>query len=454
MRYPSDMQRTRRLARLCLLGALILAACLPTPIAPGTEEPTPAAALNTSALPATPVGPLPELEFSGLVVQRGDSEGEWIVLGMASNGSSSALESVVLRVELVDAAGFVTSAATVWLPLSVLHPEAASPFMARLEQDDPPAAARASLESFQFSSETAANINLGDIYTTQAPDGVLVLGTMQGNDTQPMRVRNVVLAWRDRNRSLAGLTIASIPGAVIAPDGSLPWVAQAPGASPGTQFEVYAAASAVDSAIESPLVVTDGPAWRVTSQGNGFATGAIRNAGDVPVLPQVAIAVRAAGRPMSLEILQSNIPLQPGETLTFAADRFPGLQPSLRSADIKIDDVMLETYLDAQPVPLDTGAAVILPVSVHQFEAIGSNVFLSGTVSNPASLPLRSAEIFVSLRSTTGEPQTARWLELTPPPSEAGMEFSIDMPVAAGVDPAMCEYDVRALGLPLPDSSW
>jgi hypothetical protein len=233
----------------------------------------------------------------------------------------------------------------------------------------------------------------------------------------------------------------------------MPWIAQAPGASPGTQFEIYAAVSAVDSAIESPLVVTNGPTWRVTSQGNGFATGAIRNAGDVPVLPQVAISVRAAGRPMSLEILQSGIPLQPGETLPFAADRFPGLQAALKSVDIEIDDVMLETYLDAQPIPLDTGAAVVLPVSIHQFEIIGSNVFLSGTVSNPASFPLRIAEIFVSLRSTTGEPQTARWLELTPPPTEAGMEFSIDMPVAAGVDPAMCEYDVRALGLPLPDSS-
>jgi hypothetical protein len=405
-------------------------------------------------LPTSPAGPLPEVAFSDLVVRHGNAQDAWIVLGTAHNESDSALESVGVFVQLVDAAGTATSESTVPLPLSILQPGAVSPFMARLEQDDAPTAARASLESFQFSSETPADISLGDIYTTQAPDGVLALGTMQSNDTQPMRVRDVVLAWRDRNRSLAGLAIASAPGAVIAPDGSLPWIAQAPGASLGTQFEVYAAVSAVDSAIESPLAVTDGPTWRVTSQGNGFATGAIRNAGDVPVLPQVAISVRAAGRPMSLEILQSSVPLQPGETLTFAADRFPGLQATLRSADIKIHDVMLETYLDAQAVPPDTGAAVVLPVSIDQFEVIGSNVFLSGTVSNPASLPLRSATILVSLRSTSGEPQSARWLELTPPPSQAGMEFSIDMPVAAGVDPAMCEYDVRALGLPLPDSSW
>ncbi len=191
----------------------------------------------------------------------------------------------------------------------------------------------------------------------------------------------------------------------------------------------------------------------MTSQGKGFATGAVRNAGDAPILPQVAIAVRAAGRPIGLEILQSSIPLQPGEILTFAADRFPGLQATLEWADIEVADITLEIYLEAEPVPPGAAATVLLPVSVLQFEAIGSNVFLRGTVSNPDSVPLRSASILISLRSTTGEPLSARWLELSAPPAEAGMEFSVDMPLAAGIDPAMCEYDVRALGRPLPDSS-
>jgi hypothetical protein len=454
MRYPSTMQRARQLARLCLLVSLGLAGCHPAPTASGTQVPSLAAPLSTIALPTSPAGPLPEVAFSDLAVRHGDAEDEWIVFGMAHNDSTTALESVAVFVELVDSAGAATSEATVLLPLSVLQPSAVSPFMARLKQAESPAEARANLESFQFSSEAAASISLGAVYTTQAPDGIFVRGTVQGNNTQPVRVRDVVIVWRGTDRSIAGLAVASVPGAIVTQDEHLPWIAQARGATPATRFEVFAAVSAVDPANETPLAIADGPAWRVTSQGNGFATGAIINAGDAPVLPQVAIAVRAAGRPLSLEILQSIIPLGPGETLTFAADRFPGLQAALESADIGIADVTLEAYLDAQPVPLNTGGAVILPVSIHQFEAIGSSIFLSGTVSNPDSVPLRSAAIFVSLRSTSGEPQSARWLELAPPPASAGVEFLLDMPLAADVDPAMCEYDVRALGLPLPDSSW
>lgn len=385
---------------------------------------------------------------------RGDDAGEWNVLGMARNDSHSALEAVVIRVELLDTAGAATGEAMVWLPLSVLQPEATSPFMAWVEQVEPPSGARASLVSFRTSTEAPASTSTGAVSATQAPDGVFVLGTVHNRDTRPMRIHDVVVTWRDAHRSLTGLAIASVPAAVLAEDGSLPWIAEAPGATPETRFEVFVAASTVDPASPSPLVTAAEPIWRATSQGRGFATGAIRNAGGAPVLPEVAIAASAAGRLISLEILQSSIPMQPGETLIYAADRFPGLEAALDSAGIDVTDVSLKLYLDAKPIPPNADAAVLLPVSIEQFEVIGSNVFLRGTISSPGSVPLKSAMVFVSLRATTGEPQSARWLELAPPAAGASAQFSLDMPLAAGIDPAMSEYDVRALGLPLEDSSW
>jgi hypothetical protein len=372
---------------------------------------------------------------------------------MAHNESSSALASVAISVELLDAGGAPLGERTVSLPLSVLQPGAVSPFLARFELLNAPAEARAKLESFLFSSESPVSIRVGMVYATHTPDEVFVRGTVQGDDARPLRVREAVVVWRDRSRSLAGLTVASLPGAVLPPDGSLPWIAQAPGASPGTGFEVFVAAIAAEDSGERPLVVADDLAWRVTSQGKGFATGAVRNAAEVPIYPQVAIAVSASDRLISLEILQSGIPLQPGESLIFAADQFPGLQATLESAGIEIGDLTLEAYVDAQPVPSNTGRTVMLAASIDQFEAIGSSVFLRGTVSNPDGIPLTRAMGFVSLRSTTGEPQSARWLELVPPPGQEDTQISIDLPLAAGVDPAMCEYDVRALGLPLSDPS-
>jgi hypothetical protein len=265
------MRRTRHLARLCLLVSMTLAGCLPTPAA----SRSPVSPLSTIALPTSPAGALPEVAFSDLVVRQGDDQGAWIILGTARNESDSALESVAVFVQLVDAAGTATSETTVPLPLSVLQPGAVSPFTAQLEQAEEPAEARASLESFEYSSEAAARISLGPVYTTQAPDGVIVYGTLRPSDTIPLRVRDMVVTWRDKRGSLAGLAIASVPGAIVTADESLPWIALAPGAASGTHFEVFGAASAADSQSETPLVVTDGPTWRKASPPEPFATRAM-----------------------------------------------------------------------------------------------------------------------------------------------------------------------------------
>jgi hypothetical protein len=445
------MRRTQWLVLVCLLEILALAGCLPALSVPGT---TPAAALQATDLPASPTGPLPEIAFSDITVVHGDHAGEWSVLGTARNSSDFALEAVLISVELLDPNGSPTVGATVQLPLSLLQPDATSPFIAQLEQVEAPAGARASLASFQRSSEAPASVSLGGVHATQGPDGVIVIGTVQSNDPRDLRIHDVVVTWRDASRSVAGLAIASVPGAIVADNGSLPWIAQAPGATPDTRFEVFTAASTVNTEGGSPLVTSAEPTWRVTSQGRGFATGAIRNTGDAPALPEVAIAASAAGRLISLEILRSTVPMQPGETLLYAADRFPGLEATLDAEGIEITDITLGVYLNADAVPASTGVVVPLPVSIQQSEAIGSSVFLRGAVSNPSSVQLKSTMVFVSLRSTTGEPQSARWLELAPPPAGASTEFTLDLPLAAGVDPAMSEYDVRAFGLPLPESSW
>ncbi len=79
---------------------------------------------------------------------------------------------------------------------------------------------------------------------------------------------------------------------------------------------------------------------------------------------------------------------------------------------------------------------------------------MQGTATNPGPALLKSAVVLVSLRSTTGEIQTARWLDLNPPQPGESAEFSIDFPIAAGDDPSMSEYDLRAVGIPLAESSW
>ena len=444
------MRASGSLGCTCLVACLLLTGCLPVPGSPGAQTASPDQTPISAGLPAIPPGPHPQVAFTDLTVMHGDEPGVWLVLGLARNDSRYALEAVVTSVEVLDPAGTPTASVTAPIALSILQPGATSPFLARFEQARTPSSARAQLQAFRFSSEAPVRLSIEAIHSSRSSRGTLILGRLKNLEPRSVQARDVVLVWREPDRSLAGMAVASVPMAGLPEDGTVPWMAGAPGALPESRVEVFAAVTAVDDASVAPLESVLEPTWRVTSQGRGFVVGTIRNPGLDPILPEVAIAISVAGRLASLEILQSSAPLQPGETLGYGADRFPGLEAGIDTAD----DVTLEVYLTGRLIARGAPSAVPLPASIHQFEVIGSRVFVQGTLTNPGPAPLKSAVLLVSLRSTAGEIQTARWLDLFPPPPGESAEFSIDVPIAAGDEPAMSEYDLRAVGIPLPETSW
>jgi hypothetical protein len=436
------------LARAGLIGCLLLAGCR---VVPGDPS-APSAVQEKTAVPtgrsATPPEPHPQVAFTDLTIVPGDEPGVWLVLGMARNDSRSALESVVISVEVLDPVGELAAGATVPLALSILQPGATSPFSARFELAREPEDTRARLQAFRFSYEAPVHISVEELRASGSSEGTLILGRLRNLEARTVQARDVVVVWREADRSLAGMATATVPQAPVPEDGMVPWMAEAPGALPGSRVEVHTAVSAVNDSPLAPLESIVGPIWRVTSQGRGFAVGTLRNPGRDPVLPEVAIAILAGGRLVSLEILHSSIPLPPGETLDYGADRFPGMEAALDPAD----GITLELYLAGRPMAPDAPTAVPLLASIQQFEWIGSHVFMQGTATNSGPAVLKSAMVIVSLRSTTGEIQTARWLDINPPQPGENAEFSIDFPIAAGDDPAMSEYDLRAVGIPLTES--
>jgi hypothetical protein len=443
------MVGAQQLARACLIGSLVLTGCLSA-----ADDSVPQATVQDRTAQAT--GPAatpselhPQIVFSDLAVLPGAESGIWMVLGLARNDSRYALEGVVVSVELLDPAGLPIASASLPLALSILQPGATSPIMARFERVGPPAGARAGLVTFRSSAEPLMHVSVDAVRPGPSSEGTLVLGSLRNGGPGLAEAREVIVVWRDADHTLSGMAAASVPHSLIPEDGSVPWLAVMPGTVQGGRFEVFTAVAAVDESLDAPLDQAIEPMWRVTEQGNGFAIGAIRNSGSRPALPEVAVAVRVNGRLVSLAILQSAVPLPPGEMLPFGVDQFPGLEVAPDPGDVAI-----EVYLTGRGTDPGAPAAVPLAASIHQFEVIGGRVFMQGVVTNPGPAPLTSAMVFVSLRSTIGDAQTARWLALTPPQPGESAEFFVDVPLAAGDDPAMSEYDVRAFGLPLPESSW
>lgn len=399
---------------------------------------------------ATPSIPAPAIAFPEIDMVPGAGSTPSAVIGLARNDSSAAVQNVDVSIDLLDTSGAPIGTAAARLLLSHLQPGATSPFVASIPPGIDPAGARPRLSAFEFSARTQLDVAVEVVSAALAADeGTEVLGLVRSRGEQPAMVEDVILTWRAADGTLAGAARADLPASVLQAGASLPWIAGPVDAAPQMVFEAFVSAAPAKPPFGARLEMASGPSWWLTAQNRGFASGAIRNPGPAAVLPEVAVSLTAQGELVGLEILRSSVPLTPGESLVFTAETFASLEDRLRRLGVGMQDVAPQVVLGWTEPERPSSSPVSLPVAVRQFEVIGSRLFLSGAITHPGTEPLASLMVYVTLRSTSGEPQTARWLPLAPPAPGERIDFAIDLPLPKGVDPAMSEYDLRALGLPI-----
>jgi hypothetical protein len=90
----------------------------------------------------------------------------------------------------------------------------------------------------------------------------------------------------------------------------------------------------------------------------------------------------------------------------------------------------------------------MLAITIRQFEAIGSRVFLEGALARSGDQPLAGAEIHAALRTVDGELQSAAWMPIAPGNPGTAVPFRLDLPLPVGANAALSEIDLRALGMP------
>jgi len=90
----------------------------------------------------------------------------------------------------------------------------------------------------------------------------------------------------------------------------------------------------------------------------------------------------------------------------------------------------------------------LLELSISQYEAFGSIVFLRGVIINPGDTLIREPSIYATARNEEGLILSAGWVspaELLEAGEASDFELSLLLP--RETDPAMLEYDVIAFGL-------
>ena len=387
------------------------------------------------------------MSFPEVVVVPGTGAAGMQVVGLARNDSSLPLRDVSVAIDLLDADGASLGSITAPLLLSTLQPSAISPFRAPVPEGLAPASTRVRLESFRAGASVPINVALKSASMAPSPDGTRLLGLVRNEGTQALQIREMAVVWRNRGGSLAGADLATVPQAPMLPDASLPWTALAPGAADGGEIDIFTAATALRPSTEVQLEASVDPAWRQTAQGRGFVTGEIRNVSTIPLLPAVAVTLWSQGELVGLEILRSAVPLPPGETLAYGAETFPSLDERLQRLGVGPQDVVPSVIVSGSAAP-GSSAPARLDITILHYEAIGSRVYLGGTLTRAGEQPLASAEIHVALRSVDGELQSAAWIPMAPGSPGAPVPFRLDLPLPSGVDPALSEIDLRAVGLP------
>jgi len=387
------------------------------------------------------------MSFPEVVVVAGTGAAGMQVVGLARNDSSLPLRDVSVAIDLLNDDGASIGSITAALLLSSVQPGGLSPFRAAVPEGLSPGSTRVTLEGFRVGARVPINVALESASMAPSPDGTRLLGLVRNEGTQALQIREMAVVWRNTGGSLAGADLATIPQAPVPPDGSLPWTALAPEAVDGGEIDLFAAATALRPSTEVQLEVSVDPAWHRTAQGRGFVTGEIRNVSAIPLLPAVAVMLWSQGELVGLEILRSAVPLPPGEALAYGAETFPSLDERLQRLGVGPQDVVPSVIVSGSAAPVSSAPAW-LDITILHYEAIGSRVYLGGTLTRTGEQPLAGAEIHVALRSVDGELQSAAWMPMAPGSPGAPVPFRLDLPLPSGVNSALSEIDLRAVGLP------
>jgi hypothetical protein len=383
-------------------------------------------------------------------VLSGSTPGETAVIGLITNRSDQAVKDVLIRVTLLTPEGQVIARVDVPPSLGQLDSGDVSPYAARFALQ-PGAGIRADSELVQYRPAASANTPLQaqTVEALRRPSGEwAILGRLINSGSSTLEVRDLAVLTVDAQGKPTGMLPWTAGPSRIPPHGSQPFVAIGPaGAATLAQF-IFVRAVPAPGARQKDVAFAAGPDLRRTSQGELFVTGALENHSPRPVWGRSALALHAEDVLVGLAQVRFPLPLAPGEVRPFSIRVDPLFGGGLEGTDRS--ELTVSGEPEASAAEASRAAVVLLDLAIDAFEFTGSRAFVRGRVSNPAAASVRDPTVFVAIRSTEGQVLGAGWQTVAPHlPASAGQPFQIAIDLPGEINPAMAEYDLRALGTEL-----
>lgn len=407
-----------------------------------------ATSVPTSTPP--PATPTPEIRVISYELSPGAAAGEWRVVGLVENQGKGSVGPIRLSVSLIDTAGERVAERSTQILMSNLHPGEAGPFSVTFEAVNSPAEARVVPLAFEPADGQLADgpraeliAELEQFFTIGSGEFVLI-----GNLTNPGRSHISLdslnfLGLGPRGAEMVVAVMLFGPG-WLAPGETVPFLALAP-ENPGTvQWTQYHDGLIAEPPSAVALEIRGDPTLSFTAQGAPFIVGTLANGGRMASSGSVLVSLLDENRLVGLWEIGTPRPLQPGEQLAFAAFGSPGIRPRFKPS--ALGAVRVETRIEERPADLG-GPPVTLSVDVSVFLSEGSAIFIRGTIRNPMEFAVDGATVYAEVRTATGELVTAGWSESQSLEPDQLADFRLELPVPAGMDATLTEYDLRAIGL-------
>jgi hypothetical protein len=197
----------------------------------------------------------------------------------------------------------------------------------------------------------------------------------------------------------------------------------------------------------SPIDLEDHFRLERTHQGGFYYVGEIENEGVTPWWIVFDITYEFDGRMLGLDTIHVPFPILPGQRLPFVID--PSTLPAELLASIEPDLLEVHVHLDPWKTLPTLDPWVAIPVSITQFEQIGSRIYFRGGVLNSTEEAISESAVLLRILDVRGRTRAAGW---TSPLGSIGPEenlpFDLSVLVPADVNHNLLEFDILAYGVP------
>jgi hypothetical protein len=426
------------------LALIALSSCtpIPTTIPSNTIQ---SISSSTSTPDFTPT-PTLTVQYEDLQLIRGIYEDEFTALGILVNQSDLPLHNVRIKVVLIDESGKILASKISPLAMERLKLNESSPFEVAFNSPAPPDTFTVEVVDYEQEDFTRAKVNYQTIESVPNGEGGLVLlGRVSNPNDQAVDLLEIGLMAYDQESELVAVGNRIVGRLTIAP-GAETLILIEFQRDPGiVDFVVWQDSIIAELTSRNPLQIIDPPEIGWTDQDHPFVASVIQNQDTQPLTVSAYLEIKVEDESVALSQIELPIPIPPGALLPLASSDFPGyrnrIPPRNSETEVTLDFVVESKTLSPAVTihPLD--------LEITGYEAIGSSLFLNITLSNSTEERVLNSTVFVSLYDIQGNLLTAGWKSAGKLPPGGSQQLVLDLPLPAGVDPTMAEYELAAYGL-------